>query len=81
MEILKIFGMLIKPNQPTNLEVRNFNNVEERVLSADFKMKPQSPEKQQYFSSLNLSLIADNKKISKTVKLLFSDKISHKDIK
>ena len=47
--------MLIKPNQPTNLEVRNFNNVEERVLSADFKMKPQSPEKQQYFSSLNLS--------------------------
>ena len=81
MEILKIFGMLIKPNQPTNLEVRNFNNVEERVLSADFKMTPQSPEKQQYFSSLNLSLIADNKKISKTVKPFFSDKISKKDIK
>ena len=36
--------------------------------------------KQQYFSSLDLSLIADNNKIWKTVKLLFSDKISHRDI-
>ena len=36
--------------------------------------------KQQYFSSLDLSLIADNKKFWKTVKPLFSDKISHKDI-
>ena len=35
--------------------------------------------KQQYFSSLDLSLIADNKKFWKTVKPLFSDKISHKD--
>ena len=36
--------------------------------------------KQQHFSSLDLSLIADNKKYWKTVKPLFSDKISHKDI-
>ena len=36
--------------------------------------------KQQYFSSLDLSLIADNKKFWKIVKPLFSDKISHKDI-
>ena len=36
--------------------------------------------KQQYFSSLGLSLIADNKNVLKTVKQLFSDKISHKDI-
>ena len=36
--------------------------------------------KQQYFSSLDLSLIADNKNFWKTVKPLFSDKISHKDI-
>ena len=36
--------------------------------------------KQQYFSSLDLNLIADNKKFWKTVKPLFSDKISHKDI-
>ena len=36
--------------------------------------------KQQYFSSLDLSLIADNKKFWKTVKPLFSDKISLKDI-
>ena len=34
--------------------------------------------KQQYFSSLDLNLIVDNKKFWKTVKLLFSDKISHK---
>ena len=34
--------------------------------------------KQQYFFSLDLSLIADNKKFWKTVKPLFSDKISHK---
>ena len=39
-----------------------------------------SRAKQQYFSSLDLSLIADNKKICKTVKPLFLDKISHKDI-
>ena len=36
--------------------------------------------KQQYFSSLDLNLIVDNKKFWKTVKQLFSDKISHKDI-
>ena len=36
--------------------------------------------KQQYFSSLDLSLTADNKKFWKIVKPLFSDKISHKDI-
>ena len=36
--------------------------------------------KQQYFSSLDLSLITDNKKFWKTVKPLFSDKITHKDI-
>ena len=36
--------------------------------------------KQRYFYSLDLSLIADNKKFWKTVKPLFSDKISHKDI-
>ena len=36
--------------------------------------------KQQYFSSLDLSLIADNKNFWKTVKPLFSDKIFHKDI-
>ena len=36
--------------------------------------------KQQYFSSLDLNLIADNKKFWKTTKPLFSDKISHKDI-
>ena len=36
--------------------------------------------KQQYFSSLHLSLIADNEKFWKTVKPLFSDKISHRDI-
>ena len=36
--------------------------------------------KQQYFSSLDLSLIADIKKFWKTVKPLFSDKIFHKDI-
>ena len=36
--------------------------------------------KQQYFSSSDLTLIADYKKFRKTVKLLFSDKTSHKDI-
>ena len=36
--------------------------------------------KQHYFSSLDLSLIADNRKFLKTVKPLFSDKISRKDI-
>ena len=36
--------------------------------------------KQQYISSLDLSLVADNKKFWKTVKPLFSDKISHQDI-
>ena len=36
--------------------------------------------KQQYFSSLDLSLSADNKTFWKTVKPLFSDKISHRDI-
>ena len=36
--------------------------------------------KQQYFSSLDLSLNADNKKFCKTVKALFSGKISHKHI-
>ena len=36
--------------------------------------------KQQYFSSLDLSLIADNETFWQTVKLLFSHKISHKDI-
>ena len=36
--------------------------------------------KQQYFSNLDLNLIADNKKFWKTVKPFFSDKISHKDI-
>ena len=36
--------------------------------------------KQQYFSGSNLSLIADNKKFWKTVKPLFSDRTSHKDI-
>ena len=36
--------------------------------------------KQQYFSSLDLSLIADNKNVLKTVKRIFSDKIAHKDI-
>ena len=36
--------------------------------------------KQQYFSSLDLRLIAGNKKFWKTVKPLFSDKISHEDI-
>ena len=36
--------------------------------------------RQQYFSSLDLSLIAHNKKFWKTVKQLFSDKISHRDI-
>ena len=36
--------------------------------------------KQQYFSSLDLSLIADIKKFWKTVKPLFSGKISHEDI-
>ena len=36
--------------------------------------------KQKYFSSLDLNLIADNKKFWKTVKPLFSDKISHEDI-
>ena len=39
-----------------------------------------SRAKQQYLSSLDLSLIADHKKICKTVKPLFLDKISHKDI-
>ena len=34
----------------------------------------------QYFSSLALSLIADNEKFWTTVKSLFPDKISHKDI-
>ena len=34
----------------------------------------------QVFSSLELSLIADNKNFWKTVKPLFSDKISHRDI-
>ena len=33
--------------------------------------------KQQYFSSFDLSLISDNNKFWKTVKLPFSDKISH----
>ena len=36
--------------------------------------------KQQYFSSLDLSLIADNEKFWKTVKPLFSGEISYKDI-
>ena len=36
--------------------------------------------KQQYFSSLDLNLIADNKKFWKTIKPLFSEKISQKDI-
>ena len=36
--------------------------------------------KQQYFSSLDLRLIAGNKKFWKTVIPLFSDKISHEDI-
>ena len=36
--------------------------------------------KQQSFSSLDLSLIVDNKKFWKTAKPLFSDKVSHKDI-
>ena len=36
--------------------------------------------KQECFSSLDLSLISGNKKFSKTVKLLFSDKICQKDI-
>ena len=36
--------------------------------------------KQQYFSMLELSLIADNKNFWKIVKPLFSDKISHRDI-
>ena len=72
MKILKIFGTLIKPIQSTkSLEARNCNNEEEKVFSEDFKIKPQSPEKQQYFSSLNLSLIADNKKIQKQSKHSF----------
>ena len=36
--------------------------------------------KQQYFFSLDLNLIADYEKFWKTIKQLFSDKISHKDI-
>ena len=36
--------------------------------------------KQQYFSSLDLRLIADHKKFWKTVKPIFSDKTSHEDI-
>ena len=36
--------------------------------------------RQQYLSSLDLNLIADNKKSWKTFKQLFSDKITHKDI-
>ena len=36
--------------------------------------------RQQYFSSLDLSLIADNKKNWKKVKLLFSDKFFYRDI-
>ena len=36
--------------------------------------------KQQYFSTLDLNFIADNKKFWKTVKPLFSDKIYQKDI-
>ena len=36
--------------------------------------------KQQYFPSLDLRLTAGNKKFWKTVKPLFSDKISHEDI-
>ena len=36
--------------------------------------------KQRYFSSLDLSFIADNKKFWKTVKPIFSDKIYQKDI-
>ena len=36
--------------------------------------------KQQYFSSLDLSLIADNETFWQTVKPFFSHKISHKDI-
>ena len=36
--------------------------------------------KQQYFSSLDLSLIDDNKKFWETVKPLFSEKIFCKDI-
>ena len=39
-----------------------------------------SRARQQYFCSLDLSLIADNKKYWKTVKSLFSDKTSHTDI-
>ena len=36
--------------------------------------------RQQYFSSLDLSLIDDNKNFLKTVTPLFSDKTSHGDI-
>ena len=36
--------------------------------------------RQKYFSILDLSLIPDNKRFWKTVKLLFYDKISHRDI-
>ena len=36
--------------------------------------------KQQYFSSLDLNLITDKKYFWKTIKPLFSEKISHKDI-
>ena len=36
--------------------------------------------KQQYFHSLDLNLIIDKKYFWKTVKPLFSEKISHKDI-
>ena len=36
--------------------------------------------KQQYFTNLNPSLVADNKKFWKTVKPLFSGKTSQKEI-
>ena len=35
--------------------------------------------KKKYFANINISSISDNKKFSKTVKPLFSDKISHKE--
>ena len=35
--------------------------------------------KKKYFANINISSITDNKKFSKTVKPLFSDKISHKE--
>ena len=35
--------------------------------------------KKKYLANINISSITDNKKFSKTVKPLFSDKISHKE--